>query len=351
MGSPLGPLFANAFMIHFENEHVRPACERFGIDTWLRYVDDVFCIISKEASVDDVVQYLSSRHRSMKFTCERSTSGSLHFLDVTVNESPSGKYSTDLYVKPTNCGLYTLFDSFVPVKYKRCVIATLVHRSWVICQNYQLWASQITRLQNIFAQLVFPRDFIANCIKSFLQRKYTPRRSGRIASDTEETAEQIGLQFFLCLPYVGGACERLRLNIIETIKECSPRSHVQIVFRAALRIRDLFVVKDKTPNKLLSMVVYQVQCLSCNARYVGKTIRHIEVRLNEHKKSIGLPPQSQSYIARHVLSTGHTVDYENFKILARAPTDYKLRIKESLIIKEHSPELNNNETSVQLNLY
>jgi len=99
------------------------------------------------------------------------------------------------------------------------------------------------------------------------------------------------------------------------------------------------------------MVVYQVQCLSCNARYVGKTIRHIEVRLNEHKKSIGLPPQSQSYIARHVLSTGHTVDYENFKILARAPTDYKLRIKESLIIKEHSPELNNNETSVQLNLY
>jgi len=72
--------------------------------------------------------------------------------------------------------------------------------------------------------------------------KYTPRHSGRIASDTEETAEQIGLQFFLCLPYVGGACERLRLNIIETIKECSPRSHVQIVFRTALRIRDLFVV-------------------------------------------------------------------------------------------------------------
>ena len=54
---------------------------------------------------------------------------------------------------------------------------------------------------------------------------------------------------------------------------------------------------------------------------------------------------------KYVLNTGHTVDYTNFKILARAPTDYKLRIKESLIIKEHSPELNNNETSVQLNLY
>jgi hypothetical protein len=45
------------------------------------------------------------------------------------------------------------------------------------------------------------------------------------------------------------------------------------------------------------------------------------------------------------------MDYENFKVLARAPTDYKLRIKESLIIKGSSPELDNNGTSVQLNLY
>jgi hypothetical protein len=56
-------------------------------------------------------------------------------------------------------------------------------------------------------------------------------------------------------------------------------------------------------------------------------IRHIEVQLNEHTKSIGLPPQSQSYIAKHVLSTGDTVDYQNFKILAKASTDYKLSIK------------------------
>jgi hypothetical protein len=116
-------------------------------------------------------------------------------------------------------------------------------------------------------------------------------------------------------------------------------------------MKDLFVVKDRTPRNLLSMVVYQVKCMSCNARYVGKTIRHIEVRLNEHKKSIGLPLQPQSYIARHVVNTGHTVDYENFKILATASTDYKLRVKESIIIKEFAPELNNNETSVQLNLY
>jgi hypothetical protein len=285
-----------------------------------------------------------------------SNNGSLHFLDVMVRERSSGEYHTDLYVKPTNCGLYTLFDSHVPMRYKRAVISTLLHRAWMICEDYQLWALQVTRLQNIFSQLVFPKDFIASCIRNFLDRIYTAAqrvqsRQSQITDQTGQIADNISIPLFLCLPYAGGACQRLRLSIIGLIRECSPRSRVQIVFRAAVRIKNFFQVKDRTPRNLLSNVVYQVQCASCNARYVGKTIRHIGVRLNEHKKSIGLPRQSQSHIARHTQTTGHAANYEDFKILARASTDYKLRIKESLIIKQYSPELNNNETSVQLNLF
>src|SRR5208283_1468029 len=114
-----------------------------------------------------VLQYLNSRHRSIKFTCEKSTAGSLHFLDVVVSESTAGKYTTDIYVKPTNCALYTLFDSCVPSRYKRSVITTLVHRAWMICENYQLWALEVGRLQHIFERLIYPCDYIAHCIKTF----------------------------------------------------------------------------------------------------------------------------------------------------------------------------------------
>ena len=95
-----------------------------------------------------------------------------------------------------------------------------------------------------------------------------------------------------------------------------------IIFSAASRLRNFFKVKDPTPRNLLSSVVYQVTC-SCNARYIGKTIRHVEVRLNEHKKSIGLSGQSRSHIQEHVANTGHAIDFSKFDILGRARTDYK----------------------------
>jgi hypothetical protein len=97
--------------------------------------------------------------------------------------------------------------------------------------------------------------------------------------------------------------------------------------------------------------VYQVSCKDCNAQYIGKTIRHIEVRLNEHKKSNGLQSQSKSHIAEHARITGHCIDYEDFRVLGQANSDKILLIKESLYIAKHKPTLNNNQTSVPLNLF
>ena len=134
------------------------------------------------------------------------------------------------------------------------------------------------------------------------------------------------------------------------MRQIRPRSQVRVVFNTACRIRNFFKIKDATPRNLLSSVVYQVTC-SCNARYIGKTIRHIEVRLNEHKKPVGLSEQPRSHIQEHVACTGHAIDFSKFQILGRAKTDYKLKIFESLMIKSKTPELNNNETSVQLSLF
>ena len=40
MGSPLGPLFANAYMNDFETQHMNKL-NQLGVTTWMRYVDDV----------------------------------------------------------------------------------------------------------------------------------------------------------------------------------------------------------------------------------------------------------------------------------------------------------------------
>ena len=47
MGSPLGPLFANAFMYQFEKIHM-PRLRELGIKRWHRYVDDIFATLNNK---------------------------------------------------------------------------------------------------------------------------------------------------------------------------------------------------------------------------------------------------------------------------------------------------------------
>ena len=104
-GSPLGPLFSIAFMLDFEERYVKELLNNKKVDTWLRYVDDVFCIINDQCDSKTLLQDLNTKHPSIKFTCEESVDNKLRFLDVLVTEDlVNNKFSTDLYVKPTNCG-------------------------------------------------------------------------------------------------------------------------------------------------------------------------------------------------------------------------------------------------------
>ena len=40
--------------------------------------------------------------------------------------------------------------------------------------------------------------------------------------------------------------------------------------------------KDPVPKNLQSHVIYQFECPGCKAKYIGKTDRCLELRLNEH---------------------------------------------------------------------
>ena len=44
----------------------------------------------------------------------------------------------------------------------------------------------------------------------------------------------------------------------------------------------MFSFKDRTPDALKSMVVYQFTCAGCNSCYIGETSRHFSTRIKEH---------------------------------------------------------------------
>ena len=68
MGSPLGPILANVFMVELENTLV-PRLHQH-VKKWRRYVDDAFAYVKNE-SIDYVLTTLYSFHPNISFNYEK----------------------------------------------------------------------------------------------------------------------------------------------------------------------------------------------------------------------------------------------------------------------------------------
>ena len=102
MGSPLGPILANIFMVELERS-VKPTLMD-KMKCWTRYVDDTFCYI-KTDSINYVLKVLNGFHRNIQFTYEVETESKISFLDVSVIRD-SGNNIKTVYQKNTNNDMY-----------------------------------------------------------------------------------------------------------------------------------------------------------------------------------------------------------------------------------------------------
>ena len=102
MGSPLGPVLANIFMVDLER-NIIPTLSS-DILLWKRYVDDTICFI-KLTSINKVLGTLNSYQTNIKFTIEIETENKTSFVDVLLIRNNS-LISNKVYRKNTNADIY-----------------------------------------------------------------------------------------------------------------------------------------------------------------------------------------------------------------------------------------------------
>ena len=83
MGSPLGPLFANAYMCHIEN-NILPTLQAQPL-AYARYVDDIFIITKDRLNIEDLRSSFNGLHDNIKFTAEIEQHNRMAFLDVMLD--------------------------------------------------------------------------------------------------------------------------------------------------------------------------------------------------------------------------------------------------------------------------
>ena len=89
----------------------------------------------------------------------------LPFLDILIERNNG--FSTSIYLKPTFLGLFTNFDSFIPLSFKRGLVYTLFDRYFNICSSYHFFHSEVIKVKNRYP---IPFDF---CLGEFLDKVFS----------------------------------------------------------------------------------------------------------------------------------------------------------------------------------
>ena len=71
------------------------------------------------------------------------------FFDIKIVRE-NNKFITSVYHKPTFNGVFTNFESFIPNSYKYALIFALLHRTFKLRPNFELFYQEIEHLKNIF---------------------------------------------------------------------------------------------------------------------------------------------------------------------------------------------------------
>ena len=158
------------------------------------------------------------------------------------------------------------------------------------------------------------------------------------------------------LPFIGKKSLQLRSRLVKSIQGNLQFCSLKVVFQSPCKLPSLFHFKDTLDKKIRSDLVYRYTCSNCNVTYYGKTYQHFFTRAAEHMGISNLTEKrvknvKQSAVSDQLLQCDCSINFDNFDNLASETNNFKLLIKESLLIMRDKPVLNRTTTSFPLKLF
>ena len=345
MGSCLGPALANIFMCYMERKWLRDCPAAFKPLLYKRYVDDTFLVFETQDQIPRFLEYLNNKHNNIEFTAEIEENNTLSFLDIHIHKS-GNSISTSVFRKRTFTGLMSKFQSATPMKYKMNLIMTLVTRAYRICSSYVNLHKELEFLRSMLMKNGFPINYINTYIGKQLSKLYINEQH----KVTENVKRPI---IYLPLTFTGSHSNSIKKQLSVLLSNAYPQLDIKIYFKLQNKIGNFFKIKDPIPTSLRSNIIYKWQCRSCDATYIGRTIRSAWMRWFEHlgksfRTGNYLTRPSYSAIREHSEESGHPITLEDFSVITSTPLSMDLDILEALYSYQLRPSIARNVTPSSL---
>ena len=330
MGSTLGPILGNVFMVELENTLVPRLHEH--VKKWRRFVDDTFAYVRNE-STDYVLTTLNLFYPNTSFTLEKENNSQLPFLDVLFIRNGT-HLDTTVYRKNTHNDLYLHWDAFTPVSWKRGTLRTQVNRAYLVCSNKELPHKGLAYLKSVFLKKNgYPLSTIKQLMKE-IEEKQKQKEITQIGM-TEQPSPQEQKVHSLLLLFLGPKCTAIVQNLNKTLKNVLPSNVKTQITYTGQTLNSSFQIKYKTNEKHKHDLSYYTKCpeASCSEEYLGETGRIIIERVSDHAGK-----DKQSHLLKHaVLRNQRHVELSNMKITDSSfhGNNFKRKMSEALYIKHY----------------
>jgi len=323
MGSPLSPIVADLILQRLESSILNLT---FKPIFYYRYVDDIVLSVPY-SHLNSLLDKFNSFHHRLKFTMEMEREGDrLNFLDLTIIKH-NNTLIFNWFRKPTFSGRFLNFYSHHPFTHKRGTMYSLIDR--VLRLSHPMFhKNNFDHVIKILLDNGYPLHLIFSSIR---RRLHIFSYSNIITSN--ERDEKLP-HFYFTIPYVACIAKSF-IQYFKNIPFC------KLAFTCFNKLSKFIKIhKDFLPFSLRCNVVYQIDCLDCDASYVGQTKRMLHTKVGEHRSHIRRNSAQLSVITDHRLQAEHEFDWGNAKVLDQEFNYNKRLISEMIYIKKQKHGLN-----------
>ncbi|EYB84864.1 hypothetical protein Y032_0308g2042 [Ancylostoma ceylanicum] len=340
MGQRLAPVLAICFMSRIEE----PVLARLPL-LYCRYIDDCFVITSTQSEMDECFRILNEQSQYITLTRETAHDDWLPFLNTQLRLS-KGMVHVKWYRKESSKNIILHAKSAHPVTVKRAVIRNMFKTATEVCSG------EAERQKSKSLASVIMRE------NGYISRRQDQQRKVR----KENKTDVCGKKLPLCIPFISD-------RVSNAIRQCLVRAQLQddvvLVNIPNDNIRKQLVRNRLYDRTCLSQscvvcpysrngdcsktgVIYQIECLSCRATYIGETGRPLHVRINEHLAS----KRRESLITplgKHRREDHDGNDFDvRCTILAHEPDISARKTLEAFWISVRNPRMNNRNEHVSI---
>ena len=136
MGSPLGRIFPNLFLVYHESIWLDKCLLKFKPKYFCWYVDNIFLRLEKKDHVQKFLKYVNSRRENNTFTFEEEHINKIVFLDISVTKVEN---ELQTYFERKNLVMHTKFLATIYHLKTKMVCYTLGYTKLVISAQITLF--------------------------------------------------------------------------------------------------------------------------------------------------------------------------------------------------------------------